>query len=67
MSKRSNFLDEIKNLSFKELVQKLHFLKKELFNLRLKKVVDEIINTNIISNLKKNIARINTKINILKK
>ena len=53
-------LNELRELSTPELEQKLADLKKELFNLRLQKAVNQLENPMKISDVKKTIARVFT-------
>ena len=52
--------NELRELSTPELEQKLADLKKELFNLRLQKAVNQLENPMKISDVKKTIARVFT-------
>ena len=54
---------EINKLSNDELVNKLDKLKKDLFNMRFKKTNGPIEDTSKFSELKKDIAKILTKLN----
>jgi large subunit ribosomal protein L29 len=51
---------EIKALSAEELDAKLKELKEELFNLRFQLAINQLENTNRISEVKKDIARVMT-------
>ena len=51
---------EIRELSAEELTTKLGELKKDLFNLRLQHATNPLENLNKISELKRDIARVNT-------
>ena len=51
---------EIRELSAEELAVKLTDLKKDLFNLRLQHATNQLDNTNKISEVKRDIARVNT-------
>ena len=53
---------EIKKLSKDELVTKLTKLKKDLFNMRFKKVNGQIQNVAEFSKIKRNIARLYSNI-----
>lgn len=53
---------ELRDLSVKELNEKLADLKKELFNLRFQLAVNQLENPMRIKAVKKDIARINTVI-----
>jgi len=54
---------EIKKLTIDEAKNKVISLKKELFNLRFKKVNGQLDDTAKVSYLKKNVARLLTKLN----
>ena len=51
---------EIRELSAEELSTKLGELKKDLFNLRLQHATNQLDNVNKISEVKGDIARVNT-------
>ncbi len=51
---------EIRELSAEELTTKLGELKKDLFNLRLQHATNKLDNVNKISEVKRDIARVNT-------
>ena len=51
---------EIRELSAAELETKIAELKKDLFNLRLQHATNQLDNTNRISGVKRDIARVNT-------
>ncbi len=51
---------EIRELSAEELTAKLGELKKDLFNLRLQHATNQLENVNKISEVKRDIARVNT-------
>lgn len=51
---------EIRELSAEELANKLSELKKDLFNLRLQHATNQLDNVNKISEVKRDIARVNT-------
>ncbi len=53
---------EIRKLSAEELAAKLGDLKKDLFNLRLQLATNQLENTNKITEVKRDIARVNTVI-----
>ena len=53
---------EIGKLSAEELAAKLGDLKKDLFNLRLQLATNQLENTNKITEVKRDIARVNTVI-----
>lgn len=51
---------EIRELSATELQNKLAELKKDLFNLRLQHATNQLDNVNKITEVKRDIARVNT-------
>ena len=53
---------EIRELSDKELGEKLRDLKAELFNLRFQHAINQIDNHKRLSDVKKDIARVKTQI-----
>lgn len=55
-------VNEIRELSAEELVVKLGDLKKDLFNLRLQHATNQLDNTNKITEVKRDIARVSTVI-----
>ena len=54
---------EINKLSQDELKKKINLFKKDLFNMRFKKVISQLEDTAKMSQVKKDLARILTKIN----
>ena len=54
---------EIKKLSIDELKNKVNSLKKDLFNMRFKKANGPLEDTSKFSQVKKDVAKILTKIN----
>jgi large subunit ribosomal protein L29 len=58
--KSNKFLDDLKKKTIKELGDELVSAKKELFNLRFQNATNQLNNTSRISDVRKNIARINT-------
>ena len=54
---------EINKLSNDELLSKLDKLKKDLFNMRFKKTNGQIDDTSIFSQVKKDVAKVLTKLN----
>jgi len=54
---------EVNKMTLDELKQKLNSLKKDLFNLRFKKVHGQIDDTSKFSEIKIGIAKILTKLN----
>ena len=55
---------EINKLSNDELINKVNSLKKDLFNYRFRKINGQIEDTSKISQLKRNLAKIMSKLNI---
>ena len=53
---------EIKEMTNDELVAKLDALKEELFNLRFRHAPGQLENPNVLSSVKKDIARVKTVI-----
>lgn len=60
--KSSKYLEELRNKSEAELAQELVAAKKELFNLRFQNATNQLDNTARITEVRKNIARIQTVI-----
>ncbi|MBI4596151.1 MAG: 50S ribosomal protein L29 [Candidatus Tectomicrobia bacterium] len=60
-------VEELRSLSLQELVDKEGELKKELFNLRFQKATGQIENPMRLRTTRKEIARVKTIINELKK
>jgi large subunit ribosomal protein L29 len=58
---------EIDKLTPDQLKNKLNLFKKDLFNIRFKRVNGQLEDTSKISELKKNVAKIYTKMNRIKK
>ena len=58
--KKTKFVSELKNQSVVELKKELVDAKKELFNLRFQNATNQLENTSRISEVRKNIARIQT-------
>ena len=54
---------EINKLSKDELKNKINVIKKDLFNFRFRKVNGQIEDTSKISTIKKDVAKLLTKIN----
>ncbi len=54
--------ENIRELSDQELVDQLEKLKEELFNLRFQQATGQMPNVKVISECRKNIARVNTVI-----
>ena len=60
-------INEINKLSVDELKNKANLLKKDLFNFRFRKVNSRLEDTAKVSSIKKDIAKILTKLNSKKK
>ena len=54
---------EINKLSIDELKNKIYALKKDLFNFRFRKINGQLEDTSKVSQLKKDVAKLLTKIN----
>jgi len=54
---------EVKKLSVDELKGKIYLLKKDLFNFRFRKVNGQLEDTSKVSQLKRDLAKIMTKLN----
>ena len=54
---------EIKNLNIDELQNKVNALKKDLFNFRFRKINGQLEDTSKVSQLKKQVAKLLTKVN----
>jgi len=54
---------EITKLSIDELKNKVNLLKKDLFNFRFRKINGQIEDTSKISQIKKDVAKLLTKLN----
>lgn len=59
---KSSKLEEYKNMSVEELQKELKALKNELFKLRFQHALNGLDNPKKITQVKKNIARVNTVI-----
>ena len=57
---------DIKKMTNDELNKKVNLLKKDLFNIRFKKVNGQLQDTAKILTLKKDVAKILTKLNLKK-
>jgi large subunit ribosomal protein L29 len=53
---------EDKKLTKDQAIKKLEILKKDLFNIRFKKINNQVENPALYNEIKKNIARLNTTI-----
>ncbi len=60
--KSKNYIKELKAKSVEELTKELVSAKKELFNLRFQNATNQLDNTARITEVRKNIARIQTVI-----
>ena len=58
--KTKNFVEELRSKTIEELNQDLVDAKKELFNLRFQNATNQLSNTARISEVRRNIARIQT-------
>ncbi len=65
--KSTEFNKELQNKSAEELNEELTSAKKELFNLRFQNATNQLSNTARITEVRRNIARIETAINAAKK
>ena len=54
---------EINKLSIDEIKNKINSLKKDLFNFRFRKINAQLEDTSKVSELKKDVAKLLTKIN----
>ena len=54
---------EVKKLSVDELKRKIDVLKKDLFNFRFTKINGQLEDTSKVSQLKRDVAKIMTKLN----
>ena len=54
---------EIKKLTTDELKNKVNLLKKDLFNFRFRKVNGQLEDTSKVSQMKKDVAKLLTKLN----
>ena len=57
---------EIKTLTNDQLIKKVDSLKKDLFNFRFRKINGQLENPAKVSDIKKDVARILTKLNLKK-
>jgi large subunit ribosomal protein L29 len=60
-------MSEIKDMTPVELAAKSRDLRQELFNLRLQKVSSQLEKPSRLRNLRKDIARIETQVSVLRK
>ena len=60
--KTNKYVEDLRNKSVAELNEELVAAKKELFNLRFQNATNQLDNTSIIKDVRKNIARIQTVI-----
>ena len=58
---------EISNLSEKEITDKVSVLKTELFNKKFNKFTTGTEKTHLVKDIKKDIARLLTQLNVLRK
>lgn len=64
MSKTKLKRNDVSNLSDTELLNKIEFIKKELFNLRFQTLSGELKDTSNFKLLRRNVARLKTEANI---
>ena len=64
--KSKQFLNEVKGLSASELKVKKVALKEELMKLRFKGVVNQLEKSHMITEIKRNIARVETVLKTVK-
>ena len=57
---------EVKKFTSDEIKNKIHSLKKDLFNFRFRKVNGQLVDTAKVSQVRKDIARLFTKLNLKK-
>ena len=57
---------QIEKLSVDELKSKINSLKKDLFNFRFRKINGQLEDTSKVSMIKKDLAKILTKLNVKK-
>jgi large subunit ribosomal protein L29 len=55
-----NKIDELRNLTIEELQTELLSLRKEQFNLRMKKASGSLDKTHLITRVRKSVARVKT-------
>ncbi len=60
--KTKDFIKELNDKTVKELNEELVAAKKELFNLRFQNATNQLDNTSRIKDVRKNIARIQSKL-----
>ncbi len=54
------YADEMRDMSYEDLMEEMEDLKQELYRLRFQKTVGQLEDTNLIRYAKRDIARINT-------
>ena len=54
---------DVNKLSEDELKKQINLIKKDLFNIRFKKINSQLEDTSQISQLKKDLAKVKTKLN----
>ena len=64
--KSKSYVEDLRKKSESELNDELVAAKKELFNLRFQNATNQLENTSRISEVKRNIARINTCLTAVK-
>ena len=54
---------EVKKLSDDELKNQIYLIKKDLFNIRFRKINSQLEDTSKISQLRRDLAKVKTKLN----
>lgn len=54
---------EVNKLTIDQISNEINTFKKDLFNLRFKKINGQLVDTSKVSKLKRNVARLLTKLN----
>ena len=54
---------EVNKLTIDQISNEINTFKKDLFNLRFKKINGQLVDTSKVSELKRNVARLLTKLN----
>ena len=65
--KTKTYVEDLRKKSVSELKEELVSLKKELFNLRFQNATNQVDNSSRISEVRRNIARVQTVITELEK
>ena len=66
LKKHEKVNKEVKKFTSDEIKNKIHSLKKDLFNFRFRKVNGQLVDTAKVSQVRKDIARLFTKLNLKK-